>query len=410
MQSSPQTSLPGAAVRRRAFALLFLCLACIGIGQSMLFAILPPAAREIGLTPFQVSTIFATSATIWVFVSPMWGRRSDVWGRRPVILIGLLGFATSMALLATMIEVGLAGLLPVLVLYPLMVASRCVFALFGSGAGPASQAYVADRTQRSERTAGVALVNAAVGFGQTIGPAAGALLAGVGLVAPIYFAAALAVLSALMIWLFLPEQGTPADDGKPPPARLSFRDARILPFIIIAASLQAVRATTTITLAFFLQDTLALNAQQTMQYAGVGFVAIAVSGLFTELVLVQRFKPSAAFMMRAGLPLMLLSFVLFTLQVGFVGYLAALAALGLGLGFVRPGSLAGASLAVDPEEQGAVAGLTGGIAVVGNIVGPLVGTSLYELTPTAPYVMNASLMAVMLVFAFASSRLRKAGH
>jgi hypothetical protein len=88
----------------------------------------------------------------------------------------------------------------------------------------------------------------------------------------------------------------------------------------------------------------------------------------------------------------------------------ALAALGLGLGFVRPGSLAGASLAVDPKEQGAVAGLTGGIAVVGNIVGPLVGTSLYEITPTAPYVMNALLMAAMLVFAFVSARLRNAGR
>jgi hypothetical protein len=55
---------------RRALRLLFLCLVCTGIGQAMLFAILPPAAREIGLSEIQVSTIFVTSATIWVFVSP----------------------------------------------------------------------------------------------------------------------------------------------------------------------------------------------------------------------------------------------------------------------------------------------------------------------------------------------------
>src|SRR6185369_2939697 len=123
----------------------------VGMGQSMLFSVLPPAAREIGISPFQVSTIFATSATIWVFVSPAWGRRSDVAGRRRIIIIGLLGYALSMSLLATMIEIGTRKLLPALAVYPLMIASRCVFALLGSGTGPASQAYIADRTTREER-------------------------------------------------------------------------------------------------------------------------------------------------------------------------------------------------------------------------------------------------------------------
>src|SRR5215510_16412356 len=118
----------------------------------MLFAILPPAARALGISPFRISTIFATSASIWVFVRPWWGRRSDVVGRRPVILVGLLGYGLSMALLATTIHLGAAGLLPVVVVYPLLIASRCVFALIGSGTGPASQAYIADRTTDRKST------------------------------------------------------------------------------------------------------------------------------------------------------------------------------------------------------------------------------------------------------------------
>ncbi len=35
---------------RKAFRLLFPCLVSTGMGQAMLFAILPPAAREIGLS------------------------------------------------------------------------------------------------------------------------------------------------------------------------------------------------------------------------------------------------------------------------------------------------------------------------------------------------------------------------
>jgi MFS family permease len=392
----------------RAFRILFLCLTCIGIGQSMLFAILPPAAREIGLTPFQVSTIFATSASIWVFVSPRWGRQSDVWGRRVVIIIGLCGFAASMGLLATMIYVGLHKLLPLSLVYPLMIASRCVFALVGSGTGPASQAYVADRTSRSERTAGVALVNAALGLGQTIGPGVGAALAGIGLLAPLYFSSALAVFSAFMIWMFLPEEGPPIEKGSPRPPRLSFRDPRVLPFLLVATSLQAVQATTSITLAFFMQDTLGLDAHQTVRYSGAGFVVFAVAGLFTQLVLVQRLKPTPRTMQRVGVPLALLAFITFLSAASLPIYLVALMLLGTGLGLVRPGNAAGASLAVEPLEQGSVAGLTNAIGVLGNVFGPMLGTSLYHFLPQAPYILNAVLMLAALTFIFTNPRLRRA--
>lgn len=391
---------------RRAFRILFFCLVCVGLGQSMLFSILPPAAREIGISPFQVSTIFATSASLWVFVSPAWGRRSDVWGRRPVILIGLLGFALSMALLAAMIQIGLAKLLPAVVVYPLMVAARSLFALFGSGTGPASQAYVADRTSPLERTAGVALVNAAMGLGETVGPGVGAALAAIGLLTPLYLSAALAVLSGLMIWFFLPEHELPQVHGVEHPRKLRVRDPRVLPFLLVATALQAVRATTVITFAFFLQDTLGLNAQQTVQYSGIGFVTLAVAGLFAQLVIVQRFRPSARAMIRCGVPMMLGAFLLLVTTSAFVSYLVALAALGIGIGLVRPGNAAAASLAVGAGEQGAAAGVVGGVSVIGNVFGPMLGTKLYEHLPIGPYLLNGAVMAAVLVFTFTNARLR----
>lgn len=391
---------------RRALRLLFLCLVCTGIGQAMLFAILPPAAREIGLSEIQVSTIFVSSATIWVFVSPFWGRRSDVVGRRRIILIGLLGYALSMVLLATTIGLALDHRLQPVLVWPLLIASRCVFALVGSGTGPASQAYVADRTTAGERTAGVALVNAAFGLGQTLGPATGAAFAVVGLLAPIYFAAGLAVVSAAVIWFYLPE-GAPVRRGREPgETALRFHDRRILPFLLLATSVQAVQATTAITLAFYLQDTLGLAADQTGQLAGIGFMALAGAGLLAQLVLVQRFRMTPSTMIHAGLPLALAAFVLISLRPPFAVDVAALAVLGVGLGLVRPGNAAGASLAVGAEEQGAVAGMLGSIGVLGNVFGPLLGTSLYSLTPTAPYLLNAAIMAVGLTFSVAHPRLR----
>ncbi|MGH7788435.1 MAG: MFS transporter [Candidatus Binatia bacterium] len=389
-----------------ALRILFVCLVCIGIGQSMLFSILPPAAREIGLTPFQVSIIFATSASLWVFISPWWGRRSDVRGRRPIILTGLLGYALSMFSLAVVIELGIMHVLSAVVIYPLLIVARSLFAVFGSGTGPASQAYVADRTSRHDRTAGVALVSAAMGVGETIGPGVGAALSAVDLLAPLYLSAALAVLSSFMIRWYLPEDGPPIAHDAPRPPRLSFRDPRVAPFLMVSTALQAVRATTAITLAFFLQDTLGLSAERTVQYSGIGFVTLALAGLFSQLVLVQRFRPSARRMLQTGVPLMLASFVVFVVATTYAAYLVALVLLGLGLGLVRPGSAAGASLAVEANEQGAVAGLVNGIAVLGNVLGPMIATSLYAIRPDAPYLLNAAVMAAVAILLVANRRLR----
>ena len=394
------------ASHRRAFRILFVGLVCIGMGQSMLFSILPPAARELGLTPFRISTIFATSATLWVFVSPLWGRRSDVVGRRPIILQGLLGYALSMALVATTITLGRAELLPAALVYPCLIGSRSVFALVGSGTGPASQAYVADRTNYAERTAGVAFLNAAMGLGETMGPGFGALLAVFGLAAPLYFAAGLAVASAALLWRLLPEESSPHAITRPAVPRLRPLDTRILPFLGVAAALQAVRATTTITLSLFFQDTLGLDAATTVRDAGFGFVVLAASGLFCQLVLVQRLRPSARTMLYTGVPLMIFAFAVLVVGGSLTTYLLALAALGAGLGLVRPGTSAAASLSVGITEQGSVAGMMGGLAVVGNVVGPMVATTLYQVDHRAPYILSLGVMSLALVLMVSSPRVR----
>jgi MFS family permease len=80
--------------------------------------------------------------------------------------------------------------------------------------------------------------------------------------------------------------------------------------------------------------------------------------------------------------------------------------LGIGLGLIRPGSAAGASLSVGLQEQGAVAGLVNGVAVLGNVIGPMIGTTLYVLSPTGPFVLNALVMLAAWGLLFANRRLR----
>jgi hypothetical protein len=210
-----------------------------------------------------------------------------------------------------------------------------------------------------------------------------------------------------VIWFLLPEDGPPLTASAGGKRKLSFRDRRVWPFFLLDCCVQAVRATTTITLAFFLQDKLAIGAAQTARYAGIGFSVQALAGLFSQLFIVQRLRPTARQMIDLGVPISLAGCLLLTASGPYALDLAAMAALGVGLGLLRPGSSAGASLSVDPEEQGAVAGLSGAIGVTGNIFGPLLGTGLYSVTPLAPFLLNAAVMAIALVFVRTNKRVRR---
>ena len=58
-------------VRRRAFRLLFLCLIATSIGNSMLFAIPPPLARELEVDEIFVGAIYTLSALLFLIMSPV---------------------------------------------------------------------------------------------------------------------------------------------------------------------------------------------------------------------------------------------------------------------------------------------------------------------------------------------------
>lgn len=396
------------AERRRAFTILFFSLMCTGAGQSVMFAILPSLARQLGLSEFQASLPFVVSATIWVFTSGFWGEKSDHWGRKPIILLGLTAFGISFGLFAIVANLGTAAILPVAIAYPLMIGARALFGIFGSGASPAAQAYVADRTTRHERIAGVATMSAAFGLGSTIGPGIGAVLVVFGLFAPFYFTAFVALASAAAIWFFLPEHSAPRLMLEHRPA-LKWHDARIWPFILYGTGIATAGSIPIQTVGYFFIDVLHYSPHVAPQYTGVGLLAMSLSALFAQLVIVQRFSASARTLMRAGGVVTILSFLMFVISHQFGPLVFALVLNGLGFGLVRPGYSAASSLAVDPHEQGAIAGLTGATAGAGFIFGPMIATGLYRLSPFAPYLFGAALMAACHLYAYLSPHLRQAG-
>jgi hypothetical protein len=138
-------------------------------------------------------------------------------------------------------------------------------------------------------------------------------------------------------------------------------------------------------------------------------MAGAAAAIFAQLVVVQRFDLSARTLMRWGGIICILSFALFSIGRQFGPLVFALMINGLGFGMVRPGYAAAASLAVDPHEQGAIAGLTGATSGAGFIFGPMIATGLYRISPSAPYIFGGALMLACYLYALLSPHLKNAG-
>jgi MFS family permease len=80
---------------------------------------------------------------------------------------------------------------------------------------------------------------------------------------------------------------------------------------------------------------------------------------------------------------------------------------GFGGGLARSGFTGGASVAVEPHEQGAAAGLVVAINGAGFIFSPVLGGVAYEhLGMTAPLIIATAIIIAMFTFALMSRRLR----
>ena len=384
----------------------------MGMGQSLVFSTLPPIARSLGMSPMQISLIFASSALCWVFMSPRWGRKSDQWGRKPAMLIGFAGFILSMAALPTVVYMGSVALLPITWVWPLMIVSRVIFGIFGSANMPAATAWVADRSPRSERAKRIAAVGAAFGVGSMVGPGFGSLLSVFGMLTPFYAVSLLAIAGAVAIQWYLPEAARP----QTPPgasktkAKLKYSDSRVLPFMVLTVVAGLAHATQVQSAALYFQDTLLLTVLQTQQYVGVGLMATAMMAMFAQLILVQRLNLSPKTMIYSGLFFTIVGYLLYIVAASFTLLVIAMMFTGLGQGLFRPGTSAGASLSVGREEQGAVAGMMSGVGAAGHIIVPFVSMNLYAVKPEYPYIFTVVLLLMVLVYALKNHAVRRAGR
>lgn len=393
-----------ATLSRHQTTVLILALMATGMGQSLVFAILAPLGREVELGELQITSIIAISALIFSLAAPRWGRFSDRVGRKPVIICGLLGYTVGTLLFTSVFYAGLAGLLGGSLLYGTVLAARCCQAVIMSGTNPAASAYAADHTGAEQRTRTMARLGTANSMGTILGPAVSGALATFGLLAPLYFAAGLAFFAALLVWWQLPV--TPQQDltRRPLSARLRFTDRRILLLLATAVGLFVGYSGIQQTLGFQLQDKLGLSGIETAQMTGAALMVSAAFTFLVQVTVMQRIKLRATQFIRLGLISLLFGAAVIAGFETFTVLAVGMAFLGIGLGLCMPAISAGASLAVQPEEQGAAAGLVSACPAIGFVSGPLIAGALYQVHGSLAPLFSAAVFFLVLVMLVLNDR------
>jgi DHA1 family tetracycline resistance protein-like MFS transporter len=186
-----------ATSRQAAIKFIFVTLLIDVMGWGLIIPVMPKLLTELVHIPVNEASSYgawllsAYAFTQFLF-APVIGNLSDKYGRRPVLLCSLLGFGIDYLFLA---------LAPS---YGWLFIGRVIAGITGASFTTAS-AYIADISTEETRAKNFGMIGAAFGLGFIIGPALGGLLAGWGIRAPFYAAAALCLLNTLYGYFVLPE-------------------------------------------------------------------------------------------------------------------------------------------------------------------------------------------------------------
>jgi MFS family permease len=369
------------------------------IGQSLLFIIIAPLIPLTGLDKTEFGLIFGLANIPLIFAAPMWGRLSDKHGRKPIFLVGLLGSAVGTLLVALALRYGLqqhelnAGQ-SVSMVAGLLFCARAFYSATASAIYPSSMAYMADVTPREDRAQGMALIGGANSLGSILGPAIGGGLAFMGLLFPMYITAAIMAGGGIWAFFALQEPAKHEDTGKGP--KLRFSDKRLRPYMILWACFFLVFISMQFITPFYIGDRFGYSDPKEMsRMASIALACMAVVITISQGIVMQFIRPHPLKLLRLFGPCFVIALLIIAFAPNIYIMIFGYAFIGFAFSFATPGINGGASLSVEPHEQGAAAGILAAANTVGPILGPMVGPMLYEISPNMPMLAGAAMFTAL---------------
>lgn len=351
------------------------------LGFGIIIPLLPLYAERFEASPFTIGVLFASYSLAQFVFSPIWGRVSDRLGRRPVMLVTIAGSAIGSLM------VGLAGSLAIL------FAGRIIDGISGASVAVA-RATVADVATPAERPRLMGLLGAAFGVGFVIGPSIGALAALAGPAVPFFVAAALSVVNFVMAAVRLPETRPAGVQVGRPSAPSGRQPAAVLRLVTLTFVVLTAFSAFEATFSLLADARLAVDeATIAFVFAGLGVVLVGTQGGLVGPV-TERLGEIGV--IRLGLVLNSVGFVLLALSQGWGLLVPGLVFLALGQGLLTPTLSSAVAGAATPDRTGAALGIQQSAGGLARVAGPLVGGALFASSIPLPYVLGAVLTAVVL--------------
>jgi DHA1 family multidrug resistance protein-like MFS transporter len=386
--------------------ILLACVFIVMIGLGITVPVLPFYVERLALAAhashnsmvMHVGLLTGAYALGQLVFAPVWGRLSDRTGRRPLILIGIAGYAVAQILF------GLATSLW------LLYAARILGGILSSATLPVAAAYVADMTTEEKRGRGMAWLGTAVSLGFVIGPALGGILSRRDLhfaarfwcfmldsfSVPFFAAAFLGLLTLFAAMRWLPES-LPAHGSRIVGEQTKTDLRRLARILLPLLSLALVGQ---FGLAIF-EGTIALYAQAKFNY-GPGQVGaiFVVCGLVMTVFQVGATSLLAGrireiHQIGAGLGLMGISLGLMVIMREAFLIFALVGLLALGMSLVSPNLAALISKGGGSRRTGVALGAQNAANSLGQASGPLLGGALFVWQMNAPYLFTGALLVTV---------------
>lgn len=378
-----------------ALVLFNLFIAFVGIGLAV--PVMPSLARELHLSGEQMGYLISAFAFAQLLASPITGVWVDTIGRKKMIVMGLFLFSFSEVLF------GIGNQVWVLFL------SRILGGISDAFIMPAVTAFIADRTSLEDRAKVLGYQAAAISGGFIIGPGIGGFIADLGIRAPFFFAAAFALVAAL-ISVFILKEPLPREQLENNRKRKkqvsflaeikkSFQPIYFIPLVIVFV-LAFGLAAYEMMFSLFVDRKFGFTAKQIAVIITIGSIMGVVAQIMFFGKLIEKFgerKMIHGTLMTAAIFIFASVFVS-----SYWSILAVTCIVFFACDLLRP-SVTTLLSKLAGENQGFVAGMNSTYTSLGIIIGPALGGILFDININFPYIGAA----VILLAAFTMSVLWK---
>jgi DHA1 family multidrug resistance protein-like MFS transporter len=178
---------------RKKILILSFSLVVVTLGFGMVIPVFPFFIEDLGGGGSELGLLVATSAFLEFIFGPIWGSVSDRTGRKPILMLGMIGYALSLFLFGISTQLWM------------LFAARALSGILSSATIATALAYISDSTSEEDRGGGMGILGAAMALGIMLGPGLGGWLANETLSTPFFISASLSLVTFILIFILLPE-------------------------------------------------------------------------------------------------------------------------------------------------------------------------------------------------------------